>query len=131
MKFFSIIVSLVFLIQSFGIGLVDILHVNDLIEHAKFHNQEHGDNLLVFISKHYGDLKSEHQREHKEEREDHEKLPFQHQSYVTSGITVFLDTSGEDTKSLETCNRIEHRTIYQASSSSLHAEGPFEPPRHS
>lgn len=129
MRLVSFIVCTVFLIQSLGIGVADILSANELIEHAKFHNQEHGDNLLVFISKHYGELKSEHHTEHKEEKDDHEKLPFQEQSFVSSGITIFLDTSMEDTKSLEICTWIEHRTIYQAPSSSLHVEGPFEPPR--
>lgn len=58
----------------------DIFMMTDLVEHAKYHSEEYGDNFFTFFEKHYGDLKTEHQKSNKEERSQHEKLPFQHNS---------------------------------------------------
>ena len=54
--------------------------LKDLVEHAQFHSDEYGDDFLVFFEKHYGELKTEHQKSHQEEKSQHEKLPFQHNS---------------------------------------------------
>jgi len=45
------------------------------MEHAHFHSENHGDNFIVFISKHYGELKEQHEQQHQEEKKEHEKLP--------------------------------------------------------
>ena len=58
----------------------DIFMLTDLVEHAQFHSEEYGDDFFTFFEKHYGDLKAEHQKTHKEEKSQHEKLPFQHNS---------------------------------------------------
>lgn len=73
-------ISLSFLVffQSVGIGLSDILTITDLVEHAKYHSEEFGDDLFTLFEKHYGDLKAEHQKNHQEEKSQHDKLPFQH-----------------------------------------------------
>ena len=52
--------------------------MKDLVEHAKYHSEEFGDDFFTFFEKHYGDLKAEHQKNHQEEKSQHEKLPFQH-----------------------------------------------------
>ncbi|MGB3343912.1 MAG: hypothetical protein WBA61_08375 [Aequorivita sp.] len=73
-------ISLSFLVffQSVGFGVADIFMLTDLVEHVKYHSEEYGDDFLTFFQKHYGELKSEHQKSHKEEKSQHEKLPFQH-----------------------------------------------------
>ena len=88
-KLFAISLSALLLIQSFNIGTDDLLQLDELIEHAQFHKQEYGDNFFVFLSKHYGELKAEHSKNHQEEQRDHEQLPFQCQGH-TATVIAFL-----------------------------------------
>ncbi len=60
------------LLQSLHFNMGDVLRINDFIDHAQFHKENYGDNLLSFISKHYGQEKEHHQNDN----HDHEKLPF-------------------------------------------------------
>lgn len=115
--------------QSLGLGVCDIAKVDEFIEHAQFHSKEYGDNVFVFISKHYGEQKAEHDREHEEEREDHDQLPFQHHSHVSSIVAIVLNAHKEDLKSVVFSELQKHQFYYQAASSSLHLEGLFQPPR--
>lgn len=89
-KFFSILLSFLVLFQSFNLDLSDLAHIDELIEHAQFHSDKYGDNFLVFISKHYGDLEKEHKADHQEEKEDHEELPFTHHccSHVFTALVL-------------------------------------------
>jgi len=130
MKAFSIILSFIFLFQSAGLKMNDIIQLDEFIEHAQFHNEQYGDNILVFISKHYGELKSDHNKEHQEEKPEHEQLPFQHNMYVSSiaFLSVFphkLDLNTPDFSDFKS-----HNFIYQESSSMLYSEGLFQPPRY-
>jgi len=70
---FTYLLSSLLLLQSLHITMGDVLHIQDFIEHAQFHKENYGDNLLSFISKHYGQEKKEH---HQNENHDHDKLPF-------------------------------------------------------
>lgn len=108
----------------------DCIQLDEFIEHAQFHNQEYGDSFFVFVSKHYGELKSEHNKEHQEEKKDHEKLPFQHHRHVSSiavlsfGVPNIFDLIAPDFPDCKS-----HNFFYQESSSSLYLEGLFQPPR--
>ncbi len=64
------------LLQTFSFAAREILKVGELIEHAQLHSEEYGDSFLTFLSKHYGDLRQEHSKDH----EEHEDLPFHHGS---------------------------------------------------
>lgn len=132
-KLFSILFSIIILIQSFGINLNDLSQIGEFIGHAQFHNEQYGDNVIVFISKHYGELKADHNRDHQEEKEDHERLPFNHSHCShTSSITAFVLNMGKDDfKTFEFLEFKEHTFFYQAPSSSLHSEGILQPPRQS
>ena len=77
-KVFSIALSFLILIQSFNMNLGDLTHIDELLEHAEFHSEKYGDNFLVFISKHYGELQEEHSQNNQEEKKEHEELPFSH-----------------------------------------------------
>jgi hypothetical protein len=128
-KLFSIFISGLILLQSFGMHFDDVVQLDEFFKHAQFHSEQYGDNVLVFISKHYGELKADHDREHQEEKEDHEQLPFQHQSHVTSITAFTLNTPIAEFKSPELYEFRTTNFYYQAPSSSLHAEGLFQPPR--
>ncbi|MFD1063128.1 hypothetical protein ACFQ1Q_07705 [Winogradskyella litorisediminis] len=128
-RLFSISLSFVILIQSFGIGLADLTQIDEFIEHAQFHSEQYGDNVFVFISKHYGELKAEHNKEHQEEKEDHEQLPFQHQTHISSITACVLDSKKDEFKTPEFSEFRTHNFYYKEPSSSLHLEGLFQPPR--
>jgi hypothetical protein len=107
------------------------VQIDEFIEHAKFHSEQYGDNVFVFISKHYGELKASHEREHQEEKEDHEQLPFQHHSHLSSIIAY---TQNPLNAELETPIITEYKDsnfYYQVPSSSSHTKGLLQPPRHS
>lgn len=121
--------SFVTLLQSFGLHIDDLVQIDEFIEHAKFHSEQYGDNVLVFMSKHYGEHKADHNRDHQEEKEDHEELPFQHQSHIYSITAFVFNTPREEFKTPEFPEFSIHNFYYQAPSSSLHSEGFFQPPR--
>lgn len=129
-KLFSILLSFVVLLQSLGMHMDDLVQIDEFIEHAQFHSEQYGDNVLVFISKHYGELKAAHNKEHQEEKQEHEQLPFQHHSHTISVMDFALNATFFEHTIVDV---FEHRTFnfhYQAPFSSLHSEGILQPPRH-
>ena len=128
-KLFSILLSSVILLQSFGMHIDDLVQIDEFIEHAQFHSEQYGDNVLVFISKHYGELKAAHDKEHQEEKKEHDQLPFQHHSHTISVMDFAINTTILEQNVVDF---LEHRTFnfhYQAPFSSLHSEGILQPPR--
>ncbi len=77
-KLFSIVLASFILVQSFNIHLGDILKFDMLLDHAKMHKSKYGDNFFVFLSKHYGELKESHKKQHEEEEKNHSHLPVNH-----------------------------------------------------
>ena len=128
-KLFSIVMSGLILIQSFDIAFNDIAQLDELLEHAQFHAEEYGDNIFVFISKHYGELKDQHDKDHKEEKKDHEKLPFQNHCSCASTVAIVSDTDFLRIDSLQIPEGMTPNFYYQPLTSSLHAKGLFQPPR--
>jgi len=128
-KLFSILISSLILLQSFGVHYDDIIQLDELIEHAEFHKAEYGDNIIVFLSKHYGDLKLEHQRDHQEEKKDHEKLPFNHSSSITSVADMVINPFKTELNQFEVIDFNVLNFHYQAPTSSLHTKSILQPPR--
>lgn len=93
---FAISLSILVFFQSVGIGMSDFFMLNDLVEHAQFHSKEYGDDYFTFFEKHYGALKAEHLKSHKDENSQHEKLPFQHNNcnhLITEVVVLGYDFS--------------------------------------
>ena len=132
-KLLSISISFIILIQSFGISFYDLLRLDAFIEHAQFHSEQHGDNVFVFISKHYGELKLDHEKKYHKEKEEHEQLPFNHNncSHVLSLATFILSSFKSELKIVDFQEGIEANFFYRESRSSLHKLGLFQPPQHS
>ncbi|QHI36255.1 hypothetical protein IMCC3317_16140 [Kordia antarctica] len=128
-KLFSILISLIVLLQSLGFDSVDIIQLDEFMEHAQFHSEQYGDNVLVFISKHYGELKAAHDEEHQEEKEEHEQLPFQQVSNSGTSLVFTLQTTETIESTVEFSEFNKANFYYKALSSSLHSEGLFQPPR--
>lgn len=133
LKVFSISFSVLILIQSFGISINDIVQIDEFIAHAQFHSEQYGDNVLVFISKHYGSLKADHEKEHQEEQEEHEKLPFNQNNCIHGiAIVAFIEHAQNNNSFLPELFEFKANNFYyQEPVSSLHSHGLFEPPRHS
>lgn len=128
-KLISIATSWLIFFQSVNIPIVDVVDFDELIEHAKFHNEQYGDNFIVFLSKHYGELKSEHNKQHQEEKEQHEQLPFQNQGNSVSLYAFILNPQPEPFVVLEVGIYGSANYFYRAIYHSLDPEGPFQPPR--
>ena len=123
--------SAVILFQSIGLGWNDIAQIDEFIEHAQFHNEQYGDSLFVFISKHYGELKAEHNQEHEEEEREHKKLPFQQQVPTASLIALLLNSNDKEITKAELFEIKERNFYYLMPSTSLHSEELFQPPQRS
>ena len=128
---FSISLSFIILLQSFGVHIDDMVQIDDFIEHAQFHSEQYGDNVFVFISKHYGELKADHDKDHQDEKEEHEQLPFQHQSHLTVVADFILNAQKLTLRTPEFAEFKKHSFYYMVPSSSQYLEGLFQPPRHS
>lgn len=125
----SITLSLVVLLQSFGLHTDDLVQIDEFIEHAQFHSEQYGDNVIVFISKHYGELKASHEQEHQEEKEDHEQLPFQHHCHLSSIVAYTVNSFDSNFESPIIQEFKSTNFYYQAPSSSSHTSGLLQPPR--
>ncbi len=105
------------------------MQLGELMEHASFHAETYGDDFVIFLSKHYGELKEQHNREHKEERKDHEQLPFNHQC----GNHSFTGTVFYVTDYVPHASPIISDTtaffFYGKNYSSLSESNIFQPPR--
>ena len=128
-KLFSILLSLLLLVQSFNLDMVDVAQLDDFLTHAQFHKEKYGDNLLVFISKHYGELKKQHDLEHSEEKQDHEELPFNHQtcSHFSTAFVII----GADILLLKTAPAADTSSnfFYQESNYPKQNSDIFQPPK--
>ncbi len=126
-KLLSIFVSGLILFQSFNIHINDIFCLGDLLEHAQFHKEKYGDNIFVFFSKHYGELKDNHSEKHQEE--DHNRLPF-NENYSFGLVTAFV--LNEIINSIEYTDEVAYQNsnfFYQDNYSSLTEFDIFQPPK--
>ena len=117
------------LFQSFNIGADDIMQLDELMEHAQFHQQEYGDNFFIFLSKHYGELKAEHSKKHQEEQKDHEELPFQCQGHMSSVVAFLPSILPFYSNAIEIIDTTESNFHYFNLYSSLHEKELLQPPK--
>lgn len=129
-RLITIVFSGLILIQSFQIGMEDLMQLDELFEHAQFHKQEYGDDFFVFLSKHYGDLKAEHSKNHKEEQSDHEELPFQCQGHSLVILAVLESTEFEASNQVDVPVSSKATFHYSNLYSLLNKEEILQPPRH-
>lgn len=119
------------LLQSFGYSLDFIYKLNEIYEHAEFHKAEYGDDLVLFLSKHYGEQMMTHQEEHKEEQGEHEELPFKQLSNsLCSTIFIVNAEMAYFTESLFV-ESYRHTFMYKRQFSSIYKDTLLRPPRMS
>jgi hypothetical protein len=126
----SIFLSSLMLLQSLHFGVSDLMQLDELMEHARYHKQEFGDTFLTFLSKHYGDQKQEHQQDQREEQPDHEQLPFQQAPHKISGHSHFYVPGRLIWDSVpESQDSQSHNFHYLSGSPDVYTDGVFQPPR--
>ena len=125
-KLFSIFFSMLILIQSLNIGFEDISKIDDLIEHATFHKEIHGDSFIDFIVEHYAENFTNHDEDH----EEHDNLPFKHDSNSFQN-TVPLLTVSISSIELRLNPEIQLRShfFYEDLYSFLNNSSVFQPPK--
>jgi len=123
-------ISLLILLQGANIHFKDLVELGQLMEHYQFHNEEYGDNFVVFVSKHYGELKADHSEKHQEEQQEHEKLPFQHQSQCAQSLVFVLGSNNLIYSHSEIPVATKRNFHYQMSYSHIWGDDPFQPPKH-
>ena len=128
-KVLSLMLSALLLLQSANPDVDDVLQLNDLMEHARFHSDKYGDSFLTFLSKHYGALEQDHKQTHQEERSQHEELPFNHQA--CNHPALFFVLTGKPLPTLRSVNMVATPAnfFYQDSASSFEQFEIFQPPR--
>ncbi len=128
-KLISIALSALIFIQSFQVDLGDLVQFDELIEHAQFHNTEYGDSFMVFIAKHYGDSKTEHNKRHQEEQQDHEQLPFQHNSLIVGFSAFVLNDARVQIDNELTLDQRRASFFYQLQDYECYKSGILQPPQ--
>jgi len=125
----AISLSLLVVFQSAGLGMADILMLNKLVEHAQYHSENYSDDFFTFFEKHYGVLKVQHRKNDNEEKQAHDKLPFQHTScnhLVTELILVAFEIPLlKPLISSKTTSNFHFQNLY----SSLEESSIFHPPK--
>ncbi len=88
-KIIAVSLSLVVLLNNFQIGISGLSQAGDLLEHIQYHNDKYGDNFFYFLSKHYGELKEDHTKKHKEEHKKARTITFSSGDYKTITFYIF------------------------------------------
>ena len=125
-KIISIFISSLILLQSLNINIDEIKHLDTLMEHAYYHAEKYGDDIFLFVSKHYGELKKEHNQDN--HSKEHEELPFNHQcspNYVS--VFILQNPQIAIAKDSELASRVTF--LYQESLSLFEKGDVFQPPR--
>ena len=95
-KWFAIALATIITVQASHITLGDVLQFDELIGHARFHKEQYGDSFASFLIKHYGDQQAAHMNDRSNEREDHQKLPFQHGfNHLNCPVALLVDIEFE------------------------------------
>ena len=128
-KLISILLSGFILLQSFHVVAEDILQLDELLEHAQYHKQEYGDNFFVFLSKHYGELKLDHSKNHQEEQNQHEQLPFQCQGHCSIIIGFIPFQPSNQINYIDDFSTTETNFHYLNLYVSFHEEELLQPPK--
>ena len=125
----AISLSFLVFVQSVGLSISDIFLFSDLVEHVKYHSEEYGDDYFTFFEKHYGDLKTEHQKAQNEENSQHEKLPFQHNNCNHLLAEVVLIGYNLPLGKSVVFNTVDPHFYYQNLYSFLERASIFQPPQ--
>ncbi len=130
-KLFSIVFSTLFFIQSANIHFDDVLQFREFIEHANLHKDKYGDSFMVYVSKHYGELKESHKEQHQEEEKDHKHTPIHHDCAAQTQIDVLFSAFSFSFKTTKFIESSKTTFYYQDKFSTFEKQKIFQPPQFS
>lgn len=126
----AILLTVLLLMQTLHFTPADMIRFDELLEHARYHEEKFGDDFASFLSKHYGSEKEAHNQEHQEEQQQHEQLPFQQLAHTLSGIHNFILKKSENLLPPAAASQQQTTDFYYlAPISSVYQSGVFQPPR--
>jgi hypothetical protein len=126
-KIISFSIASMILIQSFNIHVLDVLKLKNLIEHIEFHKSTYGDNVFAFVAKHYGYQKLKHEK--KDEKGDHQQLPFHHNTCFDSVVFYVFDMNRYQLKDLDHSDAELSTFFFQSVYSFMENTDIFQPPQ--
>lgn len=106
-----------------------IYKIGDVLEHAQFHKSEYDDDLVSFLSKHYGSLTDHHHNDHQEEHKEHEKLPFKQLSNSLCSPVFIISKHSLKLDDPFICEDYFDTFIYSFSLSTTHKDTLLQPPK--
>lgn len=124
-KIFSILLSLLILLQSLNITIEDVVHFEVLLDHAEFHQDEYGDSFVAFLTSHYFEINKD-SNEHKE----HKNLPFKNkiENFTQVNLACLNETLVFETKET-TQPKFSTTYFYTETYSYSNKTSIFQPPR--
>ena len=127
-KVLAILLSFFILGQGLFTHAAELEKMDTLLEHAKFHKEQYGDDFNSFMSKHYGNQKEEHQKEHKDDH-GHDQLPFQHCGQLLIQSAFIFTKSAASLPSPLALDTQQNNYFYQQIYSSQLINVLLQPPR--
>lgn len=128
-KLVSWLFTFLILSQSTGAYVGTPEEISVLIEHARVHSEEYGDNFIVFLSKHYGDLSGEHSHDDQEKESQHGELPFTNCGCSHSPISLIDTFPGFSPVRIESSTERNSVFTYKDLYTSPYPSGIFQPPK--
>ena len=128
-KLFPILFATLFFIQSINIHFADVLQWREFIEHANLHREKYGDSFAVFISKHYGELKESHEKQHQQEEKEHHHDPISHDCKSQIHIDIAVHIIDYSLKTIPFINHRKTNFYYQDKFYAFEKQKIFQPPR--
>lgn len=130
LKLASILLSAILLIQGISINTAELQKIGELLEHAQFHKERYGDNFTSFLDKHYGNQKNQHNKEHQDEKNDHEQLPFHHSGPLVMQPVFLVGSAMPNVMNALLTESQQANYFYRQLHSSLLIREILHPPRY-
>lgn len=126
-KLFAILFSTLIFFQSTNLLASDVVSISELIEHAELHKERYGDNFMVFLSKHYGELKESHKEQHQNEEQEQQKTI--HLDCAYHHLDLINHAKGGLIPFREMVDTHAMNSYYQDKFSSFEKQKVFRPPK--
>lgn len=129
LKLSALILSSVILLQSVIFSSSAVVEVANFIEHYSFHKQTQDDSFVEFVSKHYGDLKNQHNQDHPSEHQKHQQLPFNNINSTSHIFIGIIDFPFENSLVFESSSDYLNNFRYTDGVSTFNPLDLLQPPR--
>ncbi|PCI08678.1 MAG: hypothetical protein COB73_06600 [Flavobacteriaceae bacterium] len=116
--------ALLILFQGIFANTNTLFEISELIEDYQLHSVKYGDDAMSFLSKHFGDLKEDHKKQHQQDRKGH-KRPAQNKiggshvdftlqaSYFTINNEIEIDLLDSNFHYLDLFSTFEKQPVFQ------------------